>query len=64
MIGVEIRGSEGRGLGVFALCPFATGEGIRFVNIVREVTEKQPLGPEDNPDQMASCCWWASLIGI
>ena len=50
MIGVEIRESERCGLGLFALCPFDSGERIRVVNIEREVTEEQPLGPEDNPD--------------
>jgi len=50
MIGVEVRESEGRGLGVFAMRPFAGGERIRVVNIEREVTEEQPLSPEDNPD--------------
>jgi hypothetical protein len=50
MTGIEVRESEGRGLGVFAKSPFASGERIRVVNIEREVTEEQPLGPEDNPD--------------
>ena len=50
MAGVEVRESEGRGLGLFALHPFASGERIRRVNIEREVTEEQPLGAEDNPD--------------
>ena len=50
MIEVEIRESEGRGLGVFALSPIPSGERIRIVNIEREVTEEQPLGPKDNPD--------------
>ncbi len=47
---VEIRESEGRGLGVFALRVFASHERIRVVNIDREVTDEQPLGQEDNPD--------------
>lgn len=47
---MEIRETGGKGLGVFALRPFAEGEKIRVVNIVREVTEAEPLGPEDNPD--------------
>ncbi len=49
-MGVEIRESEGRGLGVFALRGFAAGERIRVVHIEREVTDEQPLGPEDNPE--------------
>ena len=47
---VEVRASEERGLGVFALRPFIAGERIRVVNIEREVTDEQPLGPHDNPD--------------
>ena len=50
MAEIEIRESEGRGLGVFALSPIATGERIRVINIEREVTKQQPLGPKDNPD--------------
>jgi hypothetical protein len=50
MTGVEVRESEGRGLGIFAMHPFAEGERIRVVSIEREVTEEQPLGPEENPD--------------
>jgi SET domain-containing protein len=50
MTGVEVRESEGRGLGVFATRPFAGGERIRIVKIDREVTEDDPLSPDDNPD--------------
>jgi len=50
MSDVEVRESEGRGQGVFALRGFAAGERIRVVNIEREVTEQRPLGPEDDPD--------------
>jgi len=47
---VEVRETENRGRGVFALRSYATGERIRIVNIERQVTEAHPLGPEDNPD--------------
>ena len=50
MMCVEIRESEGRGLGVFALRVLGAGERIRVVNIEREVTDEHPLGPEDNPE--------------
>ena len=50
MTWIEIRESEGRGLGVFALRGFAARERIQVVNIEREVTEEQPLGPEDHPE--------------
>ncbi len=52
MAGVEVRESEGRGLGVFTVQPFASGERIRVVNIEREVTQGQPLRPEDDPDHV------------
>jgi SET domain-containing protein len=47
---VEVKETEGRGRGVFALRSFAADELIRIVNIEREVTEAHPLDPEDNPD--------------
>ena len=47
---VEVRESARRGLGVFAVRAFAGGDQIRVVNIEREVTDEQPLLPEDNPD--------------
>ena len=50
MIEVEIRETEKKGLGVFSLQPFVEGKRIRVVNIEREITEEDPLGPDDNPD--------------
>ena len=44
---VEVRSSPIEGLGVFALRDFAAGERIRRANIVREVTDADPLRPED-----------------
>jgi hypothetical protein len=43
---VEVRASPIQGLGVFATRAFGTGEHIRRVNIVREITEAAPLRPE------------------
>lgn len=41
--GVEVRPSRIEGLGVFALRPFAPGECIRQINIVREITSAAPI---------------------
>ena len=43
MDSVEVRPSGIEGLGVFATRPFRTGERIRQVNVVREVTPDAPL---------------------
>jgi SET domain-containing protein len=43
---VEVRASPIEGLGIFALRPFTTGQLIRDVNVVREVTAEAPLRPE------------------
>lgn len=40
---VEVKPSPIEGLGVFAARPYAPGERIRRVNIVREVTDATPL---------------------
>ena len=43
---VEVRQSGIEGLGLFAVRPFAAGERIRVMNIVREVTPDAPLRPD------------------
>ena len=43
MDNVEVKASEVEGLGLFATRFFAAGERIRKVNIVREITESEPL---------------------
>src|SRR5574342_14742 len=43
---VEVRSSLIEGLGVFALRPFRSGQLIRTVNVLREVTAEAPLRPE------------------
>ena len=64
MTEVEVRESEGRGLGVFATRLFAGGERIRVVNIDREVTEEQPLGPEENPEHAFLSDGRLLLVGV
>ena len=44
---VEVRASNTEGLGIFALRRFTAGETIRQTEYVREITETQPLRPED-----------------
>lgn len=46
MLDVEVRQSGIEGLGVFAARPFAAGELIRRINVVREITATAPLRPE------------------
>lgn len=46
MVDVEVRASAIEGLGVFAARPYAAGERIRRINVVREVTADAPLRPE------------------
>jgi SET domain-containing protein len=43
---VEVRPSRIEGLGLFALRPFAAGERIRVINVIREVTPEVPLRPD------------------
>jgi len=43
---VEVRSSPIEGLGLFAARPFAPGDRIRRVTVVREVTPEAPLRPE------------------
>jgi len=43
---VEIRTSRIEGLGLFAARPFCTGQRIRQINVVREVTAASPLREE------------------
>lgn len=40
---VEVRDSSIEGLGIFARAAFATGERIRRINVVREITAQAPL---------------------
>jgi hypothetical protein len=40
---VEVKASPIEGLGVFALVPFSTGQRIRQINVVREITPDAPL---------------------
>ena len=49
---VEVRTSPIEGLGLFAGRPFRSGERIRRVNVVREITVDTPLRPElgERPD--------------
>ena len=43
---VEIRASSIEGLGLFAARSFYTGERIRQINVVRQVTPTSPLREE------------------
>jgi len=54
MSGVEVRPSPIQGLGLFATRPFRAGERIRRVNIVREITEDEPLR-EDLGERIEHC---------
>ena len=47
---VEVRKTEDRGLGVFAVRAIGQGERIRGAKIEREITESKSLGPGDTPD--------------
>lgn len=40
---VEVKASTIEGLGLFALRPFASGQKIRRINVVREITAEAPL---------------------
>jgi hypothetical protein len=44
--GVEVRPSPVEGFGVFAMRSFCSGDRIRRVNIVREITADAPLRPQ------------------
>ena len=52
--GVEARPSPIEGLGLFATRPFALGQRIRRVNVVREVTDERPLR-EDLGERAEHC---------
>jgi hypothetical protein len=56
MCNVEVKKSLIEGLGVFAACEFSTGERIRRVNIVREVTAHSPLR-EDLGERSDHCTY-------
>jgi SET domain-containing protein len=56
MSGVEVRPSPIEGLGVFAARPFRSGERIRRVNVVREVTPDSPLR-EDLGERVDHCAY-------
>ena len=45
-LGVEVKSSTIEGLGLFALRPFASGQRIRRINVVREITAEAPLREE------------------
>ena len=47
--GVRVGSSGIGGRGVFAARAFAAGERVRDVRIAREVTESEPLGPDEDP---------------
>jgi SET domain-containing protein len=51
---VQVRGSPIEGLGVFAARPFRSGERIRRVNVVREITAAAPLR-EDLGERQDHC---------
>jgi hypothetical protein len=51
---VEVRRSPIEGLGLFASRPFAAGQRIRQINVVREVTFETPLR-EDLGERMDHC---------
>lgn len=40
---VEVRTSRIEGLGIFALLPFVKGQCIRKINVIREITDDEPL---------------------
>lgn len=44
--GVEVRTSSIEGLGLFAARPFSSGQRIRRINVLREVTPTSPLREE------------------
>jgi hypothetical protein len=56
MSGVEVRPSRIEGLGVFATEPIPSGERIRSVNVVREITEGSPLR-EDLGERSDHCSY-------
>jgi hypothetical protein len=53
---IEIRQSRIEGIGIFAERKFQEGERIRQVNIVREVTDKNPLR-EDEGELLEHCAY-------
>ena len=46
MCGVEVRTSSIEGRGLFAVRPFSSGQRIRQINVLREVTPASPLREE------------------
>ncbi len=56
MSDVEVKESGIEGLGVFAKRPFRTGERIRQINIVREVTPDAPIR-EDMGERIDHCAY-------
>jgi hypothetical protein len=46
MGGVEVRTSSIEGLGLFAARPFSSGQRIRRINVLRQVTPTSPLREE------------------
>jgi hypothetical protein len=53
---VEVKSSRIEGLGVFAARPFRTGERIRRVNVVREITPESPIR-EDLGERVNHCSY-------
>ena len=56
MADVEVKASRIEGLGVFAVRPFRTGERIRRVNVVRDVTPESPIR-EDLGERVDHCSY-------
>jgi SET domain-containing protein len=53
---VDVKSSGIEGLGVFAARPFRTGERIRRVNVVREITPESPIR-EELGEQIDHCSY-------
>jgi SET domain-containing protein len=53
-VDVEVKPSSIEGLGLFALTPIKCGQGIRRINVVREITPEAPLR-EDLGERFDHC---------
>lgn len=56
MANVDVKSSRIEGFGVFATRPFHTGERIRRVNVIREVTADSPLR-DDQGERVDHCAY-------